>query len=77
MHLADALVYLFVCLSVSVLAFLCQYDYVQWLQLLLLLSVQCYAMHGYKFTCVCVCLCVRHTFCQLAYRSDPLTDFYS
>jgi len=21
--------------------------------------------------------CVRHTFCQLAYRSDPLTDFYS
>jgi len=33
--------------------------------------------------CVClsVCLCVRphhmvrHTFCQLAYRSDPSTDF--
>ena len=27
----------------------------------------------YKFTCVCV----RHTFCQLAYRSDPSTTFYS
>jgi len=27
--------------------------------------------------CVCGCLCVRHTFCQLAYRSDPSTDFYS
>jgi len=28
--------------------------------------------------CVCigVCMCVRHTFCQLAYRSDPSTDFY-
>jgi len=26
---------------------------------------------------VCVCLCVRHTFCQLAYRSDLSTDFYS
>jgi len=26
---------------------------------------------------VCVCVCVRHTFCQLAYRSDPSTDFYS
>jgi len=26
--------------------------------------------------CVCVCLCVRHTFCQLAYRSDPATDIY-
>ena len=37
------------------------------------------AMHGHKFTCVCVsvCLCVRHTFCQLAYRSDTSTDFYS
>jgi len=23
------------------------------------------------------CVCVRHTFCQLAYRSDPSTDFYS
>ena len=28
-------------------------------------------------TRMCVCLCVRHTFCQLAYRSDPSTDFYS
>jgi len=37
------------------------------------LSVQCYAWTEYKFTCVCV----RHTFCQLAYRSDPSTDFYS
>ena len=44
------------------------------------------AMHGqniYLPVCVClsvclsVCLCVRHTFCQLAYRSDPSTDFYS
>ena len=26
---------------------------------------------------VCVCVCVRHTFCQLAYRSDPSTDIYS
>jgi len=45
-----------------------------------LLSVQCYAMHGQNVNlrvCVCVCVCVRHTFCQLAYRSDPLTDFYS
>ena len=33
------------------------------------LSVQCYAWTEYKFTCVCV----RHTFCQLAYRSDPVT----
>jgi len=24
-----------------------------------------------------VCLCVRHTFCQLAHRSDPSTDFHS
>ena len=31
--------------------------------------MQC--MARYKFTCVCVCLCVRHTFCQVAYRSDP------
>jgi len=23
----------------------------------------------------CVCLCVRHTFCQLAYRSDPQRIF--
>jgi len=33
-------------------------------------------MHGhniYLFTRVCVC--IRHTFCQLAYRSDPSTDF--
>jgi len=32
-----------------------------------------------KFTCVCVCVCVRHTFCQLAYRSssDPSTDFFT
>jgi len=27
--------------------------------------------------CLSVCLCVRHTFCQLAYRADPSTDFYS
>jgi len=42
-----------------------------------LLSVQCYAWTEYKFTCVRVCLCVCHTFCQLAYRSDPSTDFYT
>jgi len=43
-----------------------------------LLSVQCYAWTEYKFTCVCVCVsvCVRHTFCQLAYGSDPTTDFF-
>jgi len=49
------------------------------------LSVQCYAMHGQNINlsvCVCVCLsvrvclCVCHTFCQLAYRSDPSTDFF-
>jgi len=40
-----------------------------------LLFVQCYAWTEYKFTCVCVSVC--HTFSQLAYRSDPSTDFYS
>ena len=42
------------------------------------------AMHGHNINlpvcvcvCVCVCLYVRHTFCQPAYRSDTLTDFYS
>jgi len=39
------------------------------------------AMHGQNINLpVCVvrvCLCVRHTFCQLACRSDPSTDFYS
>jgi len=35
-------------------------------------------MHGQNINLpVCVCLCVRHTFCQLSYRSDPSTDFYS
>ena len=30
------------------------------------------AMHGQNINLpVSVCLCVRHTFCQLAYRSDP------
>jgi len=36
------------------------------------------AMHGQNINLpvyVCVCVCVRHTFCQLAYRSDPSTDF--
>ena len=53
-----------------------------------LLSVQCYAMHGQNINLpvcvcvcvcvwVCVCVCVRHTFCQLAYRSDSSTDSYS
>jgi len=36
------------------------------------------AMHRQNINLpVCVCVCVRHTFCQLAYRSDPSTDFYS
>ena len=44
------------------------------------------AMHGQNINlpvcvcvceCVCVCVSVRHTFCQLTYRSDPSTDFYS
>jgi len=37
-------------------------------------------MHGQNINlpmCVCVCVCVRRTFCQLAYRSDSSTDFYS
>ena len=39
-------------------------------------------MHGQNINlhvcvCVCVCLCVRHTFCQLAYRSKPSTDFFT
>ena len=41
----------------------------------LLLPVQCCAWTEYKFTCVYVSVC--HTFCQLAYMSDPSTDFYS
>ena len=40
----------------------------------------CNAWTEYKFTCVCVgvCVCVRvrHTLCQLAYRSDRSIDFY-
>ena len=28
------------------------------------------AMHGQNIN-LPVCLCVRHTFCQLAYKSDP------
>ena len=39
-------------------------------------------MHGQnKFTrvwgcvCLCVCVCVRHTFGQLAYRSEPKRIF--
>jgi len=42
------------------------------------------AMHGQNINlpvcvcmCLCVCLCVRHTFCQLSYRSDPSTDFFT
>ena len=37
-------------------------------------------MHGQNINlpvCVCVSVCVPHTFCQLAYRSDPSKDFYS
>ena len=38
-------------------------------------------MHGQNINllmCVkYVCVCVRHTFCQLAYRSDPSTDFFT
>ena len=33
-------------------------------------------MHGQNINLpVCVCVCVRHISCQLAYRSDPSTDF--
>jgi len=45
----------------------------------ILLPVQCYAMHGQNINlpvCMCVCVRVRHTFCQLAYRSDP-SDFFT
>jgi len=43
------------------------------------LSVQSYAWTLNLPVCIClsVCLPVRHTFCQLAYRWDPSTDFYS
>ena len=41
------------------------------MQYLPFLSVECYTVHGP------VCMCVRHTFCPLAYRSDPSMDFYS
>ena len=35
-------------------------------------------MHGQNINLpVCVCVSVRHTFCQLAYRSDPSTDLYT
>jgi len=37
-------------------------------------------MHGQNINlpvCVCVCVCDRHTFCQLAYRSDPSKDFFT
>ena len=36
-------------------------------------------IHSLVCVCVClsVCLSVQHIFCQLAYRSDPSTDFYS
>jgi len=37
-------------------------------------------MHGQNINlpvCVSVCVCVRHTFCQLAYRSDPSTYFFT
>jgi len=33
-------------------------------------------MHGQNIN-LPVCVCVRHTFCQLAYKSDLTTDFYS
>jgi len=36
------------------------------------------AIHGQNIDLpACVCVCVRHIFCQLAYRSDPSTEFYS
>ena len=35
-------------------------------------------MHGQNINLpVCLCVCVHHTFCQLAYRSDPSMEFYS
>jgi len=38
------------------------------------------AMHRQNINlplCVCMSVCVHHTFCQLAYRSDPSKDCYS
>jgi len=41
------------------------------------------AMHGQNINLpvqcmyVCVCVCVSVTLCQLAYRSDPSTDFFT
>ena len=38
------------------------------------------AMHRHNINlplCVCMSVCVHHTFCQLAYRSDPSKDCYS
>jgi len=34
-----------------------------------------HAMHGQNIGLKFTCVCVRHTFSQLAYRSDPSTDF--
>ena len=31
----------------------------------------------YIYLCVCVSVCVSVTLCQLAYRSDPATDFFT
>jgi len=54
-------------------------------EVMVILQIFCLssAMHGQNINlpvsvCVCVCVCVSVTlFCQLAYRSDPSTDFYS
>jgi len=75
---------------VALLALLvcCHQSHRLWLWLSLLLDRQycglSNTMHGQNINLslslslsVCVCACVRHAFYQLAYRSDPSTDFYS
>jgi len=51
-----------------------------WVRFTILYCCLSNAMHRQNINlsvCVCLCVCVHHTFCQLAYRSDPSTDFYS
>jgi len=52
----------------------------RWLPVNFLLPVKytlSYGIVSYRLSvCLPVYLCVRHTFCQVAYRSDPSTDVY-